>query len=126
VDAAVSVGWLNSLQFLREPTNNFSRGQTAFYLIHPGLYRQLDLPDVAALGAPKPLLFLHGDKDPLMPLQQVDMAFKRIQLRYRQCGAPSPLLQVAQGQGHRFGRSLQQQMLQWLAQLQLPVAGCNS
>jgi dienelactone hydrolase len=126
VDAAVSVGWLNSLQFLREPTNNFSRGQTAFYLIHPGLYRQLDLPDVAALGAPKPLLFLHGDKDPLMPLQQVDVAFKRIQLRYQQCGVTVPTLQVAQGQGHRFGQPLQQQMLQWLAQLQLPVAGCNS
>ena len=125
VDAAVSVGWLNSLQFLREPTNNFSRGQTAFYLIHPGLFRQLDLPDIAALSAPKPLLFLHGTEDPLMPMHQVDVAFKHIQLRYRQCGAPGPRLQVAQGQGHRFGQSLQQQMLQWLADLQLPVAGCN-
>jgi len=126
VDAAVSVGWLNSLQFLREPTHNFSRGQTAFYMIHPGLYRQLDLPDIAALSAPKPLLFLHGTEDPLMPLHQVDAAFKRIQGRYRQCGALGPKLHVEQGQGHRFGKASQQQMLQWLADLQLPVAGCNS
>ena len=126
VDAAVSVGWLNSLQFLREPTNNFSRGQTAFYMIHPGLYRQLDLPEIAALSAPKPLLFLHGTEDPLMPRHQVELAFKHIQLRYRQCGAPGPKLHVEQGQGHRFGQALQQQMLQWLADLQLPVAGCNS
>ena len=126
VDAAVSVGWLNSLQFLREPTNNFSRGQTAFYMIHPGLYRQLDLPEIAALSAPKPLLFLHGTEDPLMPRHQVELAFKHIQLRYRQCGAPDPKLHVEQGQGHRFGQALQQQMLQWLADLQLPVAGCNS
>ena len=126
VDAAVSVGWLNSLQFLREPTHNFSRGQTAFYMIHPGLYRQLDLPEIAALSAPKPLLFLHGTEDPLMPRHQVELAFKHIQLRYRQCGAPGPKLHVEQGQGHRFGQALQQQMLQWLADLQLPVAGCNS
>ncbi|WP_208932236.1 dienelactone hydrolase family protein [Rheinheimera sp. F8] len=126
VDAAVSVGWFNSLRFLREPDNNFSRGQTAFYLIHPGLYRQLDLTDIAALSAPKPLLFLHGTEDPLMPLHQVELAFKRIQLRYRQCGASGPMLRVAKGQGHRFGQSLQQQMLQWLADLQLPVAGCNN
>jgi dienelactone hydrolase len=126
VDAAVSVGWFNSLQFLREPSNNFSRGQTAFYLIHPGLYRQLDLPDIAALGAPKPLLLLHGEQDPLMPPAQVNMAFQQLKSRYQQCGAPAPELVIAKAQGHRFGHLLQQQMLRWLAQLQLPVAGCSN
>jgi dienelactone hydrolase len=126
VDAAVSVGWFNSLRFLRDPINNFSRGQTAFYLIHPGLYRQLDLPDIAALAAPKPLLFLHGDQDPLMPPGQVTVAFQQLKARYQQCGAPSPALVIAKAQGHRFGLQLQQLMLQWLGQLQLPVPECSN
>lgn len=126
VDAAVSVGWFNSLRFLREPDNNFSRGQTAFYLIHPGLYRQLDLPDIAALAAPKPLLFLHGEHDALMPPAQVDVAFQQLKSRYQQCGAPVPQFVLAKEEGHRFGHLLQQQMLHWLAQLQLPEAGCRS
>lgn len=131
VDAAVSVGWFNSLQFLREPDNNFSRGQTAFYLIHPGLYRRLDLPDIAALAAPKPLLLLHGEQDPLMPPAQVNMAFQQLKSRYQQCGAKAPKLVIANAQGHRFGLALQQQTLQWLAQLQLadlqlPGAGCSN
>jgi dienelactone hydrolase len=126
VNAAVSVGWFNSLKFLREPGNNFSRGQTAFYMIHPGLYRQLDLPDIAALAAPKPLLLLHGEQDPLMPPAQVTVAFQQLKNRYQQCGAPAPELVIAKGQGHRFGDGLQQQMLHWLAQLQLPAAGCSN
>ncbi len=126
VDAAVSVGWFNSLRFLREPDNNFSRGQTAFYLIHPGLYRQLDLPDIAALAAPKQLLLLHGEQDPLMPPVQVNVAFQQLKSHYQQCGAPAPELVIAKGQGHRFGDGLQQQMLHWLAQLQLPEADCKS
>ncbi|WP_169739334.1 dienelactone hydrolase family protein [Rheinheimera texasensis] len=131
VNAAVSVGWFNSLKFLREPGNNFSRGQTAFYMIHPGLYRQMDLPDIAALAAPKPLLLLHGEQDPLMPPAEVNEAFQQLKNRYQQCGAPAPELVIAKGQGHRFGDGLQQEMLHWLAQLQLadlqlPGAGCSN
>lgn len=126
VAAAVSVGWFNSLQYLREPSNNFSRGQTAFYLIHPGLYRQLDLPDIAALAAPKPLLLLHGEQDPLMPPAQVNVAFQQLKSHYQHCGVTAPEFVIAKGQGHRFGRLLQQQMLHWLAQLQLPAAGCSN
>ncbi len=126
VHAAVSVGWFNSLKFLREPGNNFSRGQTAFYMIHPGLYRQLDLPDIAALAAPKPLLLLHGEQDPLMPPAQVNVAFQHLKSHYQQCGAKAPELVIAKAQGHRFGDVLQQQMLHWLAQLQLPAAGCSN
>lgn len=126
VDAAAGVGWFNSLQFLRTPQNNFSRGQSAFYLLHPGLYQQLDIPDLVALAAPKPLLLLHGDQDPLMPLSEVNVALAQLQRRYRQCSAMAPQLVVAKGQGHRFGQPLQQQLLQWLADVQLPGAGCSN
>lgn len=126
VKAAVSVSWFNSLQFLRDPANNFSRGQSSFYFLHPGLYQSLDFPDLAALAAPKPLLFLHGDEDPLMPLSQVQLALQQLSQRYQQCRGTLPDFQVATGQGHRFGRDLQQQMLQWLATLQLPAGGCSN
>ena len=82
VTGAVSIGWFNSLRFLRADQNNFSKGQSSFYLIHPGLNQALDLPDQWLLAAPKPLLILMGAKDPLMPPAEVAQAFQTLSLGY--------------------------------------------
>jgi hypothetical protein len=60
VDAAVVVNWMSTMQGLMVPGNNTLRGQSAFYLSHPGLGRHLDFPDVASLAAPKPMLLFAG------------------------------------------------------------------
>ncbi len=59
--ATVSVCWMTGLKEMMVPGNNALRGQSAFHMLHPGLARYLDLPDVASIAAPRPMLFLGGD-----------------------------------------------------------------
>ena len=118
VSAAVGVGWFNQFSQLATATGNLSQGQTAFYLLHPGLNAQLDLPDVLALAAPKPLLILQGEQDTLMPVAGVQHGAQRLQQLYSQClGTQQPstlqvLLQPALG--HSFPAQSQALVVQQL------------
>lgn len=137
VRGAVSIGWFNSLQFLRQPDNNFAKGQTAFYMLHPGLYQALDLPQFWALAAPKPLLVLMGALDPLMPPAQVTSAFATLQHYYQACrpsssdrlagkAKPAALLRTAPDSGHHAGVWFQQQLQQFLAQFAAESVVCSN
>jgi predicted esterase len=86
--------------------------------LHPGLLTQLDLPQIAALAAPKPLLMVMGADDPLMPAAGVKQAFAELQSLYQDCGAAAARVQlnIWPGKGHQFDSEMQQQVLQWLQQ----------
>lgn len=123
VAAAVSIGWFNSLRFLRSADNNFSKGQTSFYLTHPGLYQALDLPDLWLLAAPKPLFVLMGAQDPLMPPEQVRQAFATLAQGYQAAKGHNaaeaalcarPQLATDAASGHQAGHWYQQRLLQFL------------
>ena len=131
VKGAVSIGWFNSLLFLRQPDNNFAKGQTAFYMLHPGLYRALDLPQFWGLAAPKPLLVLMGALDPLMPPKQVATAFATLQRYYQACRlsadqGPTAQLRTAAQHGHHAGLWFQQQLLEFLAQFSDSSGDCSN
>jgi len=128
ISAGVGIGWFNQFANLTTMEGNFSKGQSSFYLLHPGLLAQLDLPDIAALAAPKPLLVVMGGKDPLMPASGVQQGFQLLQHRYQQCSqgaAAGLLLKFWPDKGHQFDAQMQQQVLQWLQQLPLG-ATCQS
>jgi len=55
--------------------NNQLRGGSAWMMVHPGLQRFLDYPDVASLAAPKPMLLLAGEQDALFPPDAVRTAY---------------------------------------------------
>src|SRR5207247_10066907 len=75
IKVAVDVGWMSSLaSHVRRHVVN-SIGLT-FHII--GLYRYLDLPDLAALIAPRSVLVINGSRDQLFPAEGVDAAFKKI------------------------------------------------
>lgn len=125
INAAVGIGWFNQFAELTVADGNFSKGQSSFYLLHPGLLAQLDLPDIAALAAPKPLLLVMGGKDPLMPTAGVQQGFQQLQQRYQQCSsAAASGLQLKHwpAKGHIFDADMQQQVLQWLQQQRLAAA----
>jgi dienelactone hydrolase len=127
ISASVGIGWFNQFANLTTPAGNFSKGQSSFYLLHPGLLAQLDLPDIAALAAPKPLLLVMGGKDPLMPASGVQQGFQKLQQWYQQCSATaSAVLQLKfwPEKGHIFDAQMQQQVLHWL-QLQSVTATCD-
>lgn len=51
--------------------NNQTKGHSAFTMTHPGLFNDLDYPDVASLACPKPMLFFAGEQDKLFPVPSV-------------------------------------------------------
>src|SRR4051812_16999750 len=48
VAAGVAVCWMATARGLMVPGNNHTRGQSAYTMTHPGLFRWLDYPDVAS------------------------------------------------------------------------------
>ncbi|SEH80199.1 Dienelactone hydrolase [Rheinheimera pacifica] len=122
IKAGVAVAWLNSYRHLLTPGNNILKGQSAFYMLHPGLAAKLDLPDIAALAAPKAMLFINGAKDKLMPQAGVEQAYQQLAKVWQAHGAADKLTTTLYPHyGHEFNAEQQQQVFSWLAtQLAVP------
>jgi len=68
----------------------------------PGLSRIADLPDLAALIAPRALLMEAGTEDPIFPIGAAKEAYERIRRAYRLLGAEKKLaIDVFEG-GHQI------------------------
>jgi dienelactone hydrolase len=114
VTAVVAVNWMATAQGLMVPGNNQLRGGSAWNMIHPGLLRYLDYPDVASLAAPKPALFLAGQADKLFPIDAVHDAFGKLRSVWHAWDADARLeLRVLPG-GHEFGEAAQSLAFDWL------------
>jgi len=75
ITATVAANWMATTEGLMVPGNNQLRGGSAWTMVHPGLQRFLDYPDVASLAAPKPMLLLAGEQDALFPPDAVRAAY---------------------------------------------------
>lgn len=116
IKAGVAIAWLNRYQQLLVPGNNIVGGQSAFYMLHPGLAAKLDIPDVASLAAPKAMLFINGAKDKLMPKAGVTDAYQRMGQVWQAYNAADALTTTLWPQyGHEFSHEQQQQAFAWLA-----------
>ena len=78
VAATAVISWFGTWRGLMHPGNNVLRGQSAFYMLHPGLSGRLDIPDIASIAAPKPMLIYSGGKDKLFPAEAVNDAFAKL------------------------------------------------
>jgi hypothetical protein len=81
----------------------------------PGLYRYLDLPDLAALIAPRSVLVINGSKDGLFPLEGVDKAFRKIEACFKKAGAPDRQRCRLYDAPHEFNKEMQAEAWEWLA-----------
>lgn len=68
----------------------------------PGALRWFDLPDLALLVAPRPLVVVQGDADPLFPEAGVRAAFARAAAIYAAAGAAGRCRLLLCPGGHRF------------------------
>lgn len=71
----------------------------------PGLLRYGEMADVMGLAAPKPLVIVNGQKDPIFPVDPAKKAFRHLQGIYRAAGAAKQVAMVVAtqgGGGHRF------------------------
>jgi len=115
IAATVSACWMTGLKQMMVTGNNTLRGQSAFYMLHPGLYRYLDIPDVASIAAPKPMMLLDGETDPLFTPDGVAAAYARMRAVWVSQRARNRLsTKVWPGLGHVFVREMQDEAFAWL------------
>jgi acetyl esterase/lipase len=115
IAATVSACWMTGLKEMMVPGNNTLRGQSAFYMLHPGLYRHLDIPDVASLAAPRPMYLTGGDLDPLFTAEGVAVAYSKIARVYAAQRAAARLrTRTWPGLGHVFTAEMQDEAFTWL------------
>lgn len=112
IKAAVDVGWMTSY------ASNIRRHvvNTVGFTFHiPGLYRYLDLPDLAALIAPRSVFVINGSKDGLFPPDGVDKAHKKIEACFRKAGVVERQRCRVYDAPHQFNRAMQAEAWEWLA-----------
>ncbi|MDG9715111.1 dienelactone hydrolase family protein [Streptomyces sp. DH24] len=115
VAAAASVCWMTGLKEMMVPGNNTLRGQSAYYMLHPGLARHLDIPDVASIAAPRPMYFLGGEQDTLFTAEGVRTAYGKMRAVWCSRDAGDRLrTQVWPGLGHVFTAPMQDEVFGWL------------
>jgi fermentation-respiration switch protein FrsA (DUF1100 family) len=79
-----------------------------------GLYRYLDLPDLAALIAPRSVLVINGSKDRLFPPRGVEAAFAKIEQCFRKAGATERQRCRLYDAPHEFNAEMQSEAWAWL------------
>ena len=111
IKAAVDVGWMTAFA----PTIRRHVINTVGLTFHiPGLYRYLDLPDLAALIAPRSVFVINGSKDSLFPPQGVAAAFRKIEECFAKAGVPERQRCRLYDAPHQFNLKMQADAWEWL------------
>jgi dienelactone hydrolase len=111
IKSAVDVGWMTSFG-----------SQIKEHVIHTiglsfhinGLYRYLDMPDLAALVAPRAVLVINGSQDRLFALDGVKTAFDTIGRCYAKAGASGRFRCRLYDAPHEFNLEMQAEAWEWL------------
>ena len=111
IKAAVVVGWMRSFPRQIKSHIRHTIGHTK---IVPGLYQQLDYPDVATLAMPRALLVINGSKDGLFEPRGVKEAFDKLAACYAKAGASEKLRTRLYDTPHEFNAEMQQEAWSWL------------
>jgi dienelactone hydrolase len=112
IKAGVDVGWMTSYATMIKRHVVNSIGLT-FHI--PGLYRYLDLPDLAALIAPRAIMVINGSKDTLFAPEGVQGAFRKIPQCYEKAGVPERQNCRMYDGPHEFNTEMQAEAWKWLA-----------
>jgi len=111
IKAAVDVGWMTSFATQLRRQVIHSIGFT-FHII--GLYRYLDMPDLAALIAPRSVLVINGSKDGLFAPDGVRAAFEKIGRCYAKAQASERQKCSMYDAPHEFNLKMQEEAWAWL------------
>ena len=115
VAATAAISWFGTWNGLMQPGNNVLRGQSAFYMLHPGLAGHLDIPDIASIAAPRPMLIYSGGQDKLFPAAAVNDAFAKVHSVWASQNAQDKLeTRTWPELGHVFYQEQQDEVFPWL------------
>lgn len=80
----------------------------------PGIPEKYDCQDLLSAMAPRPLLILGGDSDPVAPLEGARVAIDAIEAAYRRANASDHLrVMIAEKSGHTVTPEQQTAMFEW-------------
>jgi len=110
IKAAVVVGWMASF-----PTQlqKHIRHTIGFTKLVPGLYREMDYPDVASLAMPSALMVINGSKDSLFEPKGVQTSFDKLTACYKKAGVPEKLKVRLYDTPHEFNAESQAEAWDW-------------
>jgi dienelactone hydrolase len=110
ITAGCVVGFMSSVR----PMIKSHLDTHSFVHFLPGLHKFLDLPDVAALAAPRALLVQQCRRDRLFPPAGMEESIRRIAATYRAAGCPEKFDGRFYDEPHRFTVAMQDEAFAWL------------
>lgn len=111
VRASVAVCWMAEYQ---QMVRNNVRWAIGFTKLVPGLYGQLDWPDLAGLHWPGTLMTVNGLKDELYPLEAAKDAVTKIERIFEKMGATDRYEGVFFDGPHEFNTEMQARAFEFL------------
>lgn len=109
VKAACVTGWMT--EFAAQLKHHLRH---TWMIYVPGLYRELDLPDAAALHAPGALLVQQCRRDTLFPKEGMEGAVAKLEKIYAKAGIPERFKGSFHDIPHSFPPALQDEAFAWL------------
>ena len=113
IRAAVDVGWMTSFA---SQLKSHVRHTIGFSFHLTGLYRYMDLPDVAHLVAPRALMLINGSQDTLFAPEGVQSAFEKIKRGFEKAQAGNKQKCLLYDAPHEFNLEMQREAWSWLKQ----------
>jgi len=110
IRAAIVVGWMSTYESMLQ--NKLT--SIGFMKVVPGLYQEMDLPDVASMAVPGGLMAIHGTRDGLFTNDGVQAAFDKIAAVYAKAGVPERFEGVTYDGPHEFSAEMQERAFAWL------------
>ncbi len=114
VKAGAVICWMGDLEGFMVPDQNQTRGQSSFSMIHPGMFRELDYPDVASIACPKPMLFFAGLQDTLFGIASVERCFDTMHKVWTSQHADDRLVCKFFDVPHLFNVEMQDEAFAWI------------
>lgn len=113
VRASVAVCWMAEYQGL---ARNDVRNGIGYTKLVPGLYGDLDWPDVGALHWPGALMTINGLRDGLYPLEAAKAAVSKLEKIFEKAGAPGEFQGVFFDGPHEFNPEMQDLAFDWITE----------
>src|SRR5262249_39189409 len=110
IKAAVVVGFMSTVRHMIQA--HIDTHSWVHFL--PGLHRYLDLPDVASLHAPHPLLVQQCSQDRLFPAVGMKESVEKIAAVYEKAGAKERFAARFHDVPHQWTRAMQDEAFDWL------------
>jgi dienelactone hydrolase len=111
IKCAVVVGWMTSFPYQLKRKVLHTIGHS---MIVPGLYRDLDYPDVAAMAAPAALMVINGTQDKLFDAEGVRVSHEKLAACYKKAGVGEKLCLRMYDTPHEFNIAMQKEAWAWL------------